>query len=70
MNRSATGAVAAGFAVATPEWFDAVNGHLGRRAARGPDEPLFADLELTRFGGHLTSWEDVHDAEGKAAVSA
>lgn len=44
MNRSATGAVAAGFAVATPEWFDAVNGHLGRRAARGPDEPLFADL--------------------------
>lgn len=27
-------------------------------------------LELTRFGGHLTSWEDVHDAEGKAAVSA
>jgi hypothetical protein len=27
-------------------------------------------VELTRFGGHLTSWEDVHDAEGKAAVSA
>jgi hypothetical protein len=29
-----------------------------------------AGVELTRFGGHLTSWEDVHDAEGKAAVSA
>lgn len=27
-------------------------------------------LELTRFGGHLASWEDPHDAEGNAPVSA
>ncbi len=27
-------------------------------------------VELTRFRGHLTCWEDVHYAEGEAAVSA